>query len=290
MKQLTLVDKSVFPEMLSRLTAPSAAGLMFGVGATAARLESDRKTQFTLRRIATLIMAAEEDTFAGQFDALRSKMEELFTATRVSSPSSTIRAELFMLVRAITLKSSALQVAPFWPTVSFELQACIASIAEEESEKSSTFAMLQAAKLLDLLLVIKPDEFQLHEWLFVTDTVDAIYPPDGWQSQALIDNIQGALVSPRRRSVSRSHKFEVDPTSRTSDERGHSLRRPWLSGLEGTRTAAPDDIFSKFLQPFFGQLSIHAFESTYSMTDVDLEACRKDLLADLFNDGTITSA
>jgi hypothetical protein len=43
------------------------------------------------------------------------------------------------------------------------------------------------------------------------------------------------------------------------------------------------------LRPFFGQLSILAFESTYSLGVVDREACVDDLIADLFNDETIAA-
>ena len=39
------------PEIISRMAPPSSAGIMFGVGANAARLDADRKTQLNLRRM-----------------------------------------------------------------------------------------------------------------------------------------------------------------------------------------------------------------------------------------------
>jgi hypothetical protein len=48
-----------------------------------------------------------------------------------------------------------------------------------------------------------------------------------------------------------------------------------------------EEIVAKVLRPFFDQLSIHAFESTYSLGVPDKEACVDDLLADLFHDDTI---
>jgi hypothetical protein len=66
------------------------------------------------------------------------------------------------------------------------------------------------------------------------------------------------------------------------------LRRPWLCS-DTTRGIDQSDVPDKLLQPFFRQLSILAFESTYSLGVVDQEACVDDLIADLFNDETIAS-
>ncbi|OAX79296.1 hypothetical protein ACJ72_06385, partial [Emergomyces africanus] len=88
-----LTDKDRLPELLSRLSPPTSAGIMFGVGATAARLEADRKSQLNLRRITLLILAANEDHFGAELANLHQKLEDLLTATHISSPSSVTRAE-----------------------------------------------------------------------------------------------------------------------------------------------------------------------------------------------------
>ena len=274
--QWYLTDRSVVPELMARLTIPTAAGLMFGVGASAARLEADKKTQLNLRRIATLVLAAENDAIS--VDDLGNKLEETLTASRVSSPSSLTRADVFMLVRALVLKCSSAHLAPLWPTISAELHDMFSSIVDEHSDAYNGFSLLQAAKLLDLLLVVEPDEFQLHEWLFVSDTLDAIYPPGGWRTAALIDEVADI----------RHAKNPVTPHPGNVSEHSDGSRRPWLC-TAATRTVDQDEILDKILQHFFGQLSIHAFESTYSLGNVDLGACVDDLLADLFNDNTIVS-
>ena len=275
--QLNNADKGLLQELSSRLTTPAAAGLMFGVGASAARLDADRKTQFNLRRLAILVVAAEEDNI--NIEAIRTKIEETLTATQVSSPSSLTRAEIFMLVRALALKSSSTQLAAIWPAVSAELQDVFSSIMEEPPEVYNGFSVLQAAKLLDLLLVVQPDEFQLHEWLFVTDTWDAIYPPDNWRSSALIDEV--AESASHTETPMTAHPGHLSESSK-------ELRRPWLCS-DATRGIDQGNVLEKLLRPFFGQLSIHAFESTYSLGVVDWEACVEDLIADLFNDDTIAA-
>jgi hypothetical protein len=62
--QLSNADKGLLTELSSRLTTPAAAGLMFGVGASAARLDADKKTQLNLRRLAIVVLAAEEDAIS----------------------------------------------------------------------------------------------------------------------------------------------------------------------------------------------------------------------------------
>ena len=72
-----------------------------------------------------------------------------------------------------------------------------------------------------------------------------------------------------------------------------TLRRPILDGMMAMagmdaadmRAMQKQDLAVKFLRPFFGQLSLLAFEATYGMLATDLAACVDGLLKDLFEDG-----
>lgn len=290
LKQWTVTDKDRLPELLSRITAPTTAGIVFGVGATSARLEADRKTQLNLRRIATLILAAAEDTFVTELRNILDKLVELLGATATSSPSSTTRAELFMVVRALVLKTSAIHLAPIWPVINAELHASVSSVAAPDhsaaSEMYNNGSVLQACKLLDLLICVAPDDFQLHEWLFVTDTIDAVYRPVNYQAIALVDELSeelgSAIVTPHPQSEDTAFLTAQGPR-----------KRPLL-GTGGIRDdinlERRDELVAKILRPFFGQLSIFAFESTYAMSPVDWEGCQQGLLRDLFDESTIVKA
>ena len=43
----------------------------------------------------------------------------------------------------------------------------------------------------------------------------------------------------------------------------------------------------RVLRPFFRGLSINSFESVYCMVAPEWQACHEDLLADVFDEGTI---
>lgn len=290
LKQWVVNDKEKMPEIITRINPPTTAGIVFGVGATSARLEADRKTQLNLRRVATLILASAEDAFVTDLTTISDKLTELLSATSTSSPSSTTRAEVYMVVRALVLKTSAIHLAMLWPVINTELHAAISSIvAPDHSAASETYTnapILQACKLLDLLICVAPDDFQLHEWLFVTDTIDSVYRSENYQPVALVDELSEDLGS-----VSLGPGQHVDSAAQTATSGPY--RRPLIGeggisddvGLE-----RKDELIAKVLRPFFGQLSIFAFESTYAMGNLDREHCMRGLLKDLFDERTIVKA
>jgi hypothetical protein len=275
------------PELLARLLSPTTAGIVFGVGATSARLEADRKTQLNLRRIATLILAAMDNSFVADVPNLLEKVVELLSATTTSSPSSNTRADIYLLIRAVVLRTSPVHLSGLWPIIIAELQDAISSIVAPDhsllAETYNNYALLQACKLLDCLICVAPDDFQLHRWLFITDTVDAVYRPSNAKPQSLVDETSEELG---RTSISASSHIEPTLMEHTFNKQ----RRPLIGAASIDDRGSwdrKDDLVGRVLRPFFGQLSIFAFESTYLMGLPDIEVCRNDLLADLFDEKAI---
>lgn len=267
-RQYLLSDRERMVDLLGRITPPTTAGVLFGVGATSARQEADKKTQLNLRRIAFLILAAETDTFVVNLKELEEKLVELLSATAVTSPSSVTRGEVYMVLRALVLRTSPVHLASFWPLINTELQSAIPAILpyDENNGTYTDATILQACKLLDTLLVIAPDEFQLHEWLFITDTIEAVYRPDGWAPAALADQVTLELPSP----ALQSDTMVVG-----------NRRRPWLVG-ERVRDLEKKDIKTEILRPFLSALSIFVYEGTYGMKPPDLDSCEDALMRDMF--------
>lgn len=286
-------DKERITEILSRITPPTTAGIVFGVGATSARLEADRKTQLNLRRIATLIMASGIDVFVADLPAILERLVELLAATATSSPSSTTRAEIYMVIRALTLRTSAVHLSPLWPIVNSELHEAISSVVATGNGPSAdtfnTSSILQACKLLDVLVAVAPDDFQLHEWLFVTDTIDAIYRSPSYQPVALVDELSEELGT----SLA-THSQALHAESGTSGAATSGPHRRPLLGPGGIDVDVSfenkAELVAKILRPFFGQLSIFLFESTYAMSTLDEEWCVASLLRDLFDERSIVKA
>ena len=277
LQRWTLADKERMPELLSRIPSPTAAGIMFGVGATSARLEADRRTQLNLRRVSLLILAASEDTFVMNLTGLQEKLADLMNATTSSSPSSTTRAEVYMVIRALLLKVSMMHLSSFWPTINSELYSAISSaLTPPSGDELNVLSLLQACKLLDVLLALGIDDFQMQEWLFITDTTDAVYRSADLSSVALVDKLAEVIDA----DAGASHPSIL--TSATTSEK----RQPMLT-WSLIKDVSREDLMEKILRPFFRQLSIHAFESTYSMKQGDRQTCIDDLVMDLFDDSTL---
>ncbi len=285
-RQWAAGDKDRLPELLLRLSQPTTAGIVFGVGATSARLDADRKAQLNLRRIAFLLLASDQDAFVESLAGVVEKLEELLTAKPTTSPSSATRADVYLVLRALVLKTASVHLFPLWSMMSAELQAALASVAaSERSDTYSDVAVLHACKLLDTLLVVAPEEFQLQEWLFITDSIDAVYrPPSPKKPTALVDELSealgstsyGALLTPRG----------MGGGGGDAPQHMGPLRKPLLRA-DTVHAADMEDVRGRILKPFFSQLSIYAFESRYSIGMPDLGACREELLADIFDEKTI---
>ncbi|KAK5093536.1 hypothetical protein LTR24_004247 [Lithohypha guttulata] len=278
-KQLQANDKTILTECLNRIAPPAAAGIMLGIGATAARTEADKKTQLELLKVATIILATDTDTALPHLPLILQKIEELFSATPESSPSLATRGDVYLLLRALLLKVTHNNLPQLWPILDTELQTLCKDLLAGPDSKYTSSSKLQGAKLLDLLLLMRPDEFQLHEWLFVTDTIDAIYPPSTSTSQST-STIEPEPYAAQIAPVLTAASGQIDTAQAASP---NQMRRPWLSRAE-SRNSSEHDV-DALLAGFFSQLSIRAFEDLYSLQPLDEEACTLDLLADVFGDG-----
>lgn len=287
LQQWSQGDKERVNDLLARLAPPSSAGIMFGVGAAAARLKADSETQFILRRLCLLLLASPTDSYAVHMQLVEEKLVELFQASTSSSPSSTIKAELFMLCRALILSTTAVNVAPLWPIINDQLQGALSCLAPNGSRSSgfTNLSLLQAGKLLDLLIALAPDEFQLYEWLYVTDTTDAVYRPPGWSPTALADQLAEHLgLEAREEPLS-------PPTSASQGTPPGQAKPPFGANLgydnEDIRAMAPEDFAKSIMRPFLSQLSINAYESTYGMETPESQLYRRSLLEDLLDSSTL---
>lgn len=266
-RDLVIQDKERMPELLSRLSTPAVAGMMFGVGASSTRLEADRKAQLYLRRVALVLLSSDDDACVENLDMILDKLIELMAATPASSPSCVTRAEIFMVLRAIVLKCSPIHLAPVWPILHDELFAALTAVGEIASRDTySIVSILHAAKLLDTLLIVSPDDFQVREWLYITDaTAPAVQP-----SFALADRLAESL-----------NLQAPDP----DEERGLDIdgTRPLIRRVK-TKDVPRENLLDLIIRPFLQHLSVAMSESIYQMDSNDRSICLAELRDDLFDE------
>ena len=271
-----IIEKERCIETISRIPAPTSIGIIFSVGAATARSEADKKAQLNLRRATLAILIANHDTFIGSVSIITEKAVELFGASATSSPSSLPQADLFLLFRALVLRVSSVHLSSLWPILLPELQRILRGLTSEAVPSQQNLRnIIQACKLLETLLSVAPDEFQLQEWLFITDTIDAVYRPLQWTPAALVDQVAVDFDQRKFRRGSASEDL--------TDNSPFHGRKPLLTATK-TRGKDQEYILSHVIRPFYQQLSIAYFEASYQMVPMDHDAYVKDILADIFDE------
>jgi len=137
--------------------------------------------------------------------------------------------------------------------------------------------ILSVCKFIDLLLALQTEEFQMHQWVFITDTIDAVYRPDEIAPAAMLDQlseIAGGLPPPQESAQNSAvAAFSALPTPGSNPR---MLRRPMLTHLRQI-----DSI--RDLVPFFSSVSVATYESIYSSGgNIDWEEVERGLLIDMF--------
>jgi len=146
----------------------------------------------------------------------------------------------------------------------------MASLPVDGSEELQL--LLSTCKCLDLLLVLQTEEFQIHQWVFITDTVDAVYPPNDWFPEAMLDQLSEIA---RNLPLATSETLNTENFVLQPDPR--AMRKPLLASLRQIERI-------RDLVSFFSNISISTYESVYaSAGNIDWEAVEKSILDDMFD-------
>ena len=121
-----------------------------------------------------------------------------------------------------------------------------------------------------------------HQWMFLTDTMDAIYPPDPWQPQAVADRISDILQASKRGTAMRRRDSTRAPLGspriEATDMDPTTKRKPLLHHLrQGHRIKSIDA-----LEPFFSRISLANYESVYAGRPVDHDLILASIEGDIF--------
>ncbi|KAH9858301.1 Dopey, N-terminal-domain-containing protein [Lenzites betulinus] len=264
-KSLFDTDKTALPELLGKITTAPSANIFTN------REYEMLLRSLNLRRLSYVILSADKNHFLAQLPSIQEKLVD--TLRNVSAPI--VQSEVYLCVRVLLCRLSPHNLSSFWPVILTELyrvfEPILDNVPGDGSEELGL--VLSACKLLDLLLVLQTQEFQIHQWIFITDTVDAVYRPDDWFPEALLDHLAeviGALPAGEH-TVPRSAAHVQTPSVPNKP-----MRRPLLHSLRQI-----DSI--RDLVPFFSTASISSYESVYHSGGlVDWQAVEKGLLEDLF--------
>ncbi|KAK0550035.1 hypothetical protein OC845_002839 [Tilletia horrida] len=301
-------DRERLAELISKVNAAPSANIF-----------TNRETEMlgralNLRRLSYVIFTSTKDHFLTQLPNIQEKVVDIMR-TKAAEP---VQAEVYLCMRVLLCRFSEQHLAPFWPVLLTELMRLLESLTEElPSDNSDQLQLvLSACKFLDLLLTLQTEDFQIHQWLFVTDTVDIMYPPDEWVAESIMDRVASVINErrPARTSrfksiISRPGSSQQRPVPVEDDSSAATGNRPlWQSaapetplsphansGAGGSGDIQPHRPLRKpllqdvreveridALLPFFNAMSLAAYEGQYGAVGVDWESVEKGLMDDMF--------
>jgi hypothetical protein len=183
------------------------------------------------------------------------------------------------------LKTSPIHLASVWPVVNGELTSSLSSLLPDAPNKEhyNNAGIFQACKLLDELVVLDPDDFQLIEWLFLTDTIDAVYKPSTPPTLlSLTDEINDFLTQTSSAPM-------ITPISQPENADDEPMRTlfldPLVRALEAEEGAAVLDmargeLVDRVVRPFLGNLAMGAFEARYGGGEADWRGVWESVVGD----------
>ncbi|WBW72903.1 Dopey family protein Dop1 [Schizosaccharomyces osmophilus] len=213
--------------------------------------------QGNLCRITIFILSCHKDFFLPSLPPIIDLIKRLLG----SDPEGVLKKELFLMIRALALRTTSSHLLSLWPVVVSEVQIIFQKYCMADATVSKE-TLMDACKLLDFLTALKPEEFSLHEWVLMMSPLDAVY----WSTKTFPKPLVH-LVAERLKDTS-SEMF--DRNSIESSEYSSSATSKAPSSHITSRTpslsAFPTD---GQLRQFLNAIPIDVYEESYSLSVVD---------------------
>jgi hypothetical protein len=150
LKSFLTNDKERITDFISRISAATSSIL---------RSSRDQDRLINVRRLAFILVSGDLDQFIGHTNAIKEKLAELARTASIDP----IHAEVCLFYRALLLRLSAVHLVSFWPMMMSEIQSLFTQILEQAGivAKEQLPLFFEACKLLDMMLVVGFDDFQL---------------------------------------------------------------------------------------------------------------------------------
>ena len=204
-------DKERVVDFISRISAATSSIL---------RSSRDQDRLVNVRRLALIIISGDIDQFIAHTGAIKEKLAELGRTVSIDP----IHGEVFVLFRALMLRFSPIHLIGLWPMIVSEIQILFSQILEQSGivTKEQLPLFFEACKVLDMMLVVGSEDFQLYvhtvicanmirqEWIFITDTIEAVYRSPNSRPSALIDRLAIRMGSGLNVGGSRGNSFSDD--------------------------------------------------------------------------------
>lgn len=239
-----------------------------------------------IKRIIYLINNCKKDRFVSFIGIIIDKLDEYFKLFRQITKDCLLEKYMILLIRVTIVKFNENNLDDLWSLVDKEilylfmkgydfLEALSNEVNEVdfgekkkknlETDNFEDFndIFLQGCKLIDVLIIYSPEEFQLSEWIYINDNMDGIYSFKDSNENIERGNVVGIIekISKLRGGNSSVQEKETE------------TKNPLLLGIQKIGHI-------KDLKWFFNTLRIHKYEEEYELKEIDENV----VVDDIFND------
>ena len=159
-REIISISAKHYPDLLSDLIKTIGGGFL-SLGS------SDEDKIKTLRRISFVIYSCAKDTFAREFEEIKSKVKDLLGS---DNKNNKLKDEIFLMMRVLFLRFShdgvMKIIKDLWPIIFTELIQNI----ENPKRNNDIDLIIESFKFIELLSLANVEEFCLYQWIFILDT------------------------------------------------------------------------------------------------------------------------
>ncbi|CAB4494243.1 hypothetical protein RhiirA1_417017 [Rhizophagus irregularis] len=276
MQTIMTSEKERFPELLGRLSTSPANALFVS------KDQESLNRALNLRRISFVIYCGKENQYLPYLPSIQEKLVELFKL----SLSELVHAEIYLTLRILMCRISNHHLSNFWPVILTELVRLFGMFLQKEpieqpSEVVNVF--LATCKFLDLLFILQTNDFQVYEWMFISDTINIINHALEWSPYALMDKLADHL-SGHQDDLSKLHLDNIEvragsPLLRTPTFSNGEFKRPMLTLKSITSV--------RQLEFFVRNVSLYNYQYIYTLAKPDYQYIESLLENDMIEYGSI---
>ncbi|KAJ2621596.1 hypothetical protein GGI26_003929 [Coemansia sp. RSA 1358] len=310
-RTLLTSEKEKFIEILGKISSSSSGPALFANREHEALIRA-----IAIRRLSFIIWAGNTNQYLSSLPQIQERLVDILK----NSPHPAVQIEVFICLRVLLCRMANQHMSNFWPMLLTELiRLCLLQLNREGKEDPvQANLFLAACKFIDLLLVLGTDDFLVHQWIFITDTVDALYGSRS-ASSALLDQISSRLLSmPYLTSRAKSSKSRTLKNDSAKTFNSESYPKALLNDnddptnlvyqqvtAKGAETAESTGLDSTDMQnlsehplqrpilrtrhvssirdldAFVHNASAQAYQAAYTMAEPDIEFIEALLLSDL---------
>jgi len=266
MNTIVQSDTEKFNDLISRITLGSPTNIFIS------REQELANRALMLRRLSYIIFSGENDQYLKQLPIIQEKIVEL-----LKESNNYTNIEVYLFLRVLLRRISTKHLANFWPVLFTELFNLFEKYIDinDEEEKQYTDEelklLLSSFKFLELLIILAPQEFQLHQWIFIGETIETVSS----------DNISGELA---RLSLMDKLKY-IWMKNSSNEEDENNLIKEEINNLDHNPKKlliTVKNISEKTqIKDFVCHISKYIYDSTLQLSAIDTEFIDKIIESDI---------